>query len=313
VHAAKGLEFPIVFLAGLGVSRSNQPPALLVDRHSDRIAVTAGTDSRNNRSSIGPYNEVRAQEAAHDENERSRLLYVAATRARDHLVVSLYHQGRANRTYAQSLIIEGLIGLYAPLLPELPAVTGLDAGPFAGLDVEPVPVSEERFSADRRALIAAARGRRTSSATALGRLQHEGDEEREREDETEPWQRGRAGTHRGRAVHAALQVLPWDADSATIEALARAQAVVEAVPDEADRIAELLRRSLETGAAGRARGAKRALREVPFAFPQDGVVSTGRRTQWPRTRSRSGWGATGCRPASTSSASRRRPAGESSA
>ncbi len=101
------------------------------------------------------------------------------------------------------------------------------------------------------------------------------DEDAEREDETEPWARGRAGTNRGRAVHAALQVLPWDADDATIEALARAQAVVEAIPDEAEAIASLLHRALETKVAARARGARRSLREVPFAFTDGSVTLEG--------------------------------------
>ncbi|MGE0685729.1 MAG: UvrD-helicase domain-containing protein [Dehalococcoidia bacterium] len=274
VHAAKGLEFPIVILAGLGVSKNNNPPTLLADRHTNRLAVTIGSDNRNNRSSLGEYETVKKQERDHDDAERIRLLYVAMTRARDHLVVSLYRAQKANSTFRHLLDSQG-VGFHAPALPELPAVQVDGGGPFGGLEVDPVLVSEEAFIQERAALTATARGQRFSSATALGRLNHDEDEEKEREDETEPWARGRAGTHRGRAVHAALQVLPWDADNATIEALARAQAVVEAVPDDAPVIAELLRRGLSTGAATRARTARRALREVPFAFMQDDVLLEG--------------------------------------
>ena len=91
---------------------------------------------------------------------------------------------------------------------------------------------------------------------------------------TEPWARGRAGTHVGRAVHAALQSVSWQADAAEIDAIATAQAVAEAVPERAGEIAVLIRRALDSDAARRAR-AGRALREVPFALAQDGVVVEG--------------------------------------
>ncbi|HWC30828.1 MAG TPA: PD-(D/E)XK nuclease family protein, partial [Dehalococcoidia bacterium] len=176
-----------------------------------------------------------------------------------------------SRTFAQRLIEAGARAA-AIELPELAAAVNAGLGPFAMLDVEAAGVADEAFDDLRREMVANARPPVVTSATGLGRLDDEG---KEREDESEPWARGRAGTHRGRAVHAALQVLPWDADDATIVALARAQAVAEAVPEEADRIAQLLRRALATDAAGRARTARRASREVPFAFVQDGITLEG--------------------------------------
>ena len=138
-------------------------------------------------------------------------------------------------------------------LPELDADTRRRCRPFAGLEVDAdASADEAAFVAARAALASRQSGQMVSSATALGGQKRwssaaDGGTSRrrtEREDETEPWARGRAGTHRGRAVHAALQVLPWDADDATIDALAEAQAVAEAIPDEAARVAELLRRAL---------------------------------------------------------------------
>ncbi len=94
-------------------------------------------------------------------------------------------------------------------------------------------------------------------------------------DDTEPWSRGRAGTHLGRAVHAALQTLAWDAADEAIEAIARAQTVAEAVPHLADEAAQLIRVALQSEPAQRARNAKRALREVPFALPYDNTILEG--------------------------------------
>jgi RecB family exonuclease len=140
-------------------------------------------------------------------------------------------------------------------------------------------MDEDEFVAARDALVVRAGRHVFTSATALGHRMtgsdEDGDDKPERGDETEPWSRGRAGTHRGRAVHAALQSLPWDADDASIEAVAHAQAVAEAVPQETGHIARLIRQALATEAAGRARAAKRALREVPFAFQQGGITVEG--------------------------------------
>jgi ATP-dependent helicase/nuclease subunit A len=268
VHAAKGLEFPIVFLAGLGVGRSNQHDVLGLDRGTGAVSVSIGSRTRGANFKLGPVDDVEAQEKAHEAAERDRLLYVAATRARDHLVLFLYHHQKAQSTFAQRLIEAGVLEAAAEL-PALPPVADAALAPFAGLQVEPPPVADAGFEAARAALVAAAAPAPVTSATALQAA------EGEREDESEPWARGRGGTHRGRAVHAALQVLPWDADEGTVMALAHAQAVSEAVPEEAGRIAELLRRALATGVARRARTARRALREVPFAMVQDGVTLEG--------------------------------------
>jgi ATP-dependent helicase/nuclease subunit A len=113
----------------------------------------------------------------------------------------------------------------------------------------------------------AVRQRYTSATALVGHA--------ERSDETEPWARGRGGTHVGRAVHAALQSVAWDAGDAEIEAVARAQAVAEAVPERAAEVAALVRKALDSEAAARARAADRALREVAFAMPVDGAIVEG--------------------------------------
>ncbi len=279
VHAAKGLEFPIVFLAGLGVSPANQTATLLVDRRTDAVGVSIGARTSGRNFTAGPIADIDAQERRHQEAERDRLLYVAATRARDHLLVSLYRAEKSYRTAAERLLDAGGAGMVAPQLPALPEVRDAALQPFASLQVDAVDGDEESFIEMRQRLARDAKREIVTSATALGQLlrdRHEsGDDQEEREDETEPWARGRAGTHRGRAVHAAMQVLPWDADAATIDALARAQSVAEAIPDEAGDVADLLRAALQTDAANRARAARRSLREVPFALVEEGVTLEG--------------------------------------
>jgi ATP-dependent helicase/nuclease subunit A len=83
VHKAKGLEYPVVFLPGMNQqSRSlSAGPAAIVDdgKTGVRIAVknTAGPD----------YDELWEQERGELLREHQRMLYVAMTRARDHLVM----------------------------------------------------------------------------------------------------------------------------------------------------------------------------------------------------------------------------------
>ncbi|MBE3599313.1 MAG: UvrD-helicase domain-containing protein [Limnochordaceae bacterium] len=85
VHKAKGLEFPIVFVANLGERRSDVGSAV-VDRQAGRIELRLG------RSDLGiqtaGFEEAVEQEKRRLRAERVRLYYVALTRARDYLFLS---------------------------------------------------------------------------------------------------------------------------------------------------------------------------------------------------------------------------------
>jgi ATP-dependent exoDNAse (exonuclease V) beta subunit len=88
MHGSKGLEFPIVVLAGAPtVEASVRPGPRVLFPPGRRPEVTLGADRQ-----TADYDVHASMEEILDAHERVRLHYVAATRARDHLVVSVHHK-----------------------------------------------------------------------------------------------------------------------------------------------------------------------------------------------------------------------------
>lgn len=244
VHAAKGLEFPITVVSGL--STTGQGPG------GKRVVWT--TDGWTLSDKNDPdYQQFAPIDEAMSDAEKSRLLYVACTRAMDHLVVSLHRPEKVNRSAAWALAgacadadhhqFEGTPGVLAPAAGQAQQVAWADETQWA--------------QAWNAALAAASRPAALSATTLAARLRPEPDPATSKDPvdlDLPPWQRGRYGTAVGRAVHAVLQFADL-LDGHDIAALAASQAAAEGVFGSERNIERLARSALQApSVAAGARG-----------------------------------------------------------
>ncbi|MBI4219867.1 MAG: UvrD-helicase domain-containing protein [Chloroflexi bacterium] len=253
-HYAKGLEFPIVLLTGLSGRRAGDRARVRFD-HSEMVPDDRKLAIRIKDFGYGDYGDLLEREKVAAEEEAVRLMYVAATRARDHLIISLYRKTGDSGCLASKLVRH--VGERSPLWRALairPA-SAIAAGIGAGDGQGPTDIEAERgrWLAGRAEAIANASRPYAVAATALARGSpvdgNSPDDMRSSGDrgdtgtlvpaEEEPWRRGRGGTSLGRAVHAALQ----DIDLRTgkdLAAICERQALAEGIHD-ADGIGEVKR------------------------------------------------------------------------
>jgi ATP-dependent helicase/nuclease subunit A len=85
MHAAKGLEFPVVVVADLGRAGRNDAPDLLVQ--GDRVGLRVRTVDGGSAKALA-WEALRDERATAESEEERRILHVAMTRAEERLILS---------------------------------------------------------------------------------------------------------------------------------------------------------------------------------------------------------------------------------
>ena len=93
IHQAKGLEFPIVILAKMAGGEAPDRSIAVVNRQAGTIDFQVGKQGQ--RFQSPGFAQAQARQVQYDKAEERRLLYVAATRARDYLVLPAFFTERA--------------------------------------------------------------------------------------------------------------------------------------------------------------------------------------------------------------------------
>lgn len=279
VHASKGLEFPIVVFANMNGKRIDRTTVIADRTGGGHLHVKLG--KKEDGFQTPGYDDSAASEQAHAEAEELRLLYVAATRARDRLIVPFFGDEGGGRAAKQEPPASFNDWLRAAGAGDGDAI---DASTLPALDPEtPVwrrlaPAADERdvrrIIEDREAWQAAhemrvdeaGAGLRYVTATAL------------KPEWERPWladgevRRGRAADF-GSAVHALLERIdlsrPNDA-----EALSRTVAAEFGLLGQEREIERVARAALAREVIAEAIASGQVLREAPFtvALPGGGIA-----------------------------------------
>jgi ATP-dependent exoDNAse (exonuclease V) beta subunit len=135
VHAAKGLEFPVVCVADLGREPNLRQPDLLVDAADGRVGLRLLSLEQADATPALAYEELRAERVAAQLQEEDRILYVACTRARERLLLSgaiAFERWPAVRDGSPP------IAWIAPsLVPDTPALAAAEPPPSGPTVLEP--------------------------------------------------------------------------------------------------------------------------------------------------------------------------------
>ena len=288
IHKAKGLEYPIVVLVGgaLGGGAGGGEP--VVDRAARRLAVRIkaelpGAGARDLEPQV--YTTLREREKAMAASEMRRLLYVAATRARDRLIVTCFGK-LLNKDGGP---VSG--ALLAPLAGALPApepappVEERDAhGVRVLVPGEPSAREERETAPDAGTLVAARsawlrehdtlleRAARPAPATSPSSLEHVDEEVRGGGPGAPP---GRArALALGSAVHRVMELCDLR-DAASLTGIAEAVAVELGRPDLAEPAAALAGACWRAAPVRAAAASPEVYREMPVGVLVDGVLVSG--------------------------------------
>ncbi len=295
IHASKGLEFPIVVLAGLSTGHQRSDQAKVLWSEDGRAQVRCGS-AKTGFTTAG-YAAAKAEEDLLAEHELVRLLYVAGTRARDHLVVGLHRPERAEASTLAGRLSAFVkdVAVTSDTIQALeshwPVVHRISADPEVP---DPLPADavwaalaqaeEQRWlvldAANRPAAVAATAVANLPDPSALALLLPAsgpslGPVTAITDDEGRPAaRRPGSGSAFGIAVHAVLERVSLDAEGTMVAEAAVSAARESGVGDAALAIERAARAALSSSAA-RTAASGRHWREVFVGASVEGTVVEG--------------------------------------
>ena len=283
VHAAKGLEFPIVILSGMSSESRGASGVRLLWPPEGGYAVKLGKGVQTD-----DFDAVQPVDEQMDELEKRRLLYVATTRARDHLVVSLHRNAESNSNTAARLFADA--GAVTPLVERFSSAGASSAGGRPSeVEVSPAPdweawldeLNEVRARSRRASAISASglEGTEPEVVLSVPEDEPEGDAAEglakgPRDVELPPWSKGRYGSAIGRAVHGVLQVIDLATGDGLDQAVA-AQSLAEGVVGQEDLVRSLVQSALDSDIVKRAAEREHWRETYVGTVQEDGTVLEG--------------------------------------
>ncbi|MGB3733474.1 MAG: UvrD-helicase domain-containing protein [Ilumatobacter sp.] len=263
VHGSKGLEFPITILSGMTTKAGGRRGGVSVlwsESGPPEVKLRSGVATAAHQ----PRADLEEEMGRH---EKLRLLYVAATRARDHLVVSGHHKASPKDPDATFATRLASFASRSPDLCRPHEIAGANVAPAtptvtesaAVVDAEEVIDRRTSWIDVRRALVASFASPTAVSATAIAGaadtdIADVDDDTRdagERRDGSTSApiirRKGRAGSSIGRAVHATLEYIDF-ADPTNVRDLVDRQCDLEAIPEHGDTVEALVRSALGSDA-----------------------------------------------------------------
>ncbi|MGE5237439.1 MAG: UvrD-helicase domain-containing protein [Chloroflexota bacterium] len=265
LHKAKGLEAPVVFLAN-PTGRSDHPPDLHITRKGNDskgyFVIAKKGEFHSSALAIPPdWEAVEPEEAKYESAEEDRLLYVASTRARNLLVVSVY-PASPDKSY------------WSPLSSFLGQVEELDdPGIVLTSEREALKIKEKDF-----------RSAQNGYAAAFGKIGVPTHTVRNvtsltKEDADLPvWKKTGRGFTWGNVIHRVLEILAKDIGDDELEILvANVLAEEGRSPDEKPIVLALVKEIRRSEFWAEVQAARDKYMEVPFSLrlePSDLAMDT---------------------------------------
>ncbi|MHB8895326.1 MAG: UvrD-helicase domain-containing protein [Candidatus Geothermincolia bacterium] len=273
LHKAKGLQAPVVFLAGPKTSSSKVIPSH-IDRSSDRVRGYMAVTTKKGFATIThatpeSWGDLQEQEKAFQDAETTRLVYVAVTRAESVLVVTQVDGGKGKSIWSSLAPWLAEAGLLPdPGMPVVEHESGVSVTPDSvrdaatGIDERLRAVEVPTFSV-RAAKEYALSGDIDLTPTTLMSFGEPGPDTTARVPE------GEHGVEWGGAVHQvlelAMKVENADLEACAIDALDEAGIDVSRTRDLVDTVAAVMSSEIWQ----RARQASSVMSEVAFELVAD--------------------------------------------